>query len=139
MTSIWSRFGLSVSIALGASVGASATIQAPRPAPAPAPTRPTPVTRATVPPPAALHSQIVALGRAFDGQVGIAVQSIDNGWELGWKDDDLYPQQSVSKLWVSITALDAVDQGKVSLDDLKDVFQVNRRQLACHVTSARKA
>jgi beta-lactamase class A len=70
-----------------------------------------------VPPPAALHSQIVALGRAFDGQVGIAVQSIDNGWELGWKDDDLYPQQSVSKLWVSITALDAADKGRVSLND----------------------
>ena len=29
----------------------------------------------------------------------------------------LYPQQSVSKLWVSITALDAVDRGRVSLDD----------------------
>ena len=45
------------------------------------------------------------------------MQSIDNGWELGWKDDDLYPQQSVSKLWVSITALDAVDKGRVDLDD----------------------
>ena len=35
----------------------------------------------------------------------------------GWKADELYPQQSVSKLWVSITALDAVDKGRVSLDD----------------------
>jgi beta-lactamase class A len=115
MTSIWSRIGLSVSIALGASVGASATIQAARP-PAPAP-KPAPVMRPSTPAPAALHSQIVALGRAFDGKVGIAVRSIDNGWELGWKDDDLYPQQSVSKLWVAVTALDAVDKGRVSLDD----------------------
>ena len=35
----------------------------------------------------------------------------------GWKADELYPQQSVSKLWVSITALDAVDSGRVRLDD----------------------
>ena len=35
----------------------------------------------------------------------------------GWKADELYPQQSVSKLWVSITALDAVDKGRVRLDD----------------------
>ena len=36
---------------------------------------------------------------------------------IGWKADELYPQQSVSKLWVSITALDAVDKGRVHLDD----------------------
>jgi len=120
MTSIWSRIGLSVSIALGASVGASATIQAARPATGPRAARPAaPVIRAATPAPApaALHSKIVALGRAFDGKVGIAVQSIDKGWELGWKDDDLYPQQSVSKLWVAMTALDAVDKGRITLDD----------------------
>jgi beta-lactamase class A len=72
----------------------------------------------TVPAPAFLRDRIDELGRAFDGQVGIAVRSVDEGWETGWKDDDLYPQQSVSKLWVSITALDAADKGKVSLDDL---------------------
>jgi beta-lactamase class A len=72
----------------------------------------------TVPAPAFLRDRINELGRAFDGQVGIAVRSVDEGWETGWKDDDLSPQQSVSKLWVSITALDAADKGKVSLDDL---------------------
>jgi beta-lactamase class A len=49
--------------------------------------------------------------------VGIAVRSIDDGWTVGWRADELYPQQSVSKLWVSITALDAVDHGRVRLDD----------------------
>jgi beta-lactamase class A len=121
MTSLWSRVGLTVGIALGASVLASAAIQPPQLQPSPrqpAPRRAPPaVTPRPVPAPAALHSQIVNLGRAFNGDVGIAVQSIENGWSLGWKDDDLYPQQSVSKLWVSITALDAVDKGKVSLDD----------------------
>ena len=59
----------------------------------------------------------MTLGRGFDGRVGIAVRSIDDGWSTGWKADELYPQQSVSKLWVSIAALDAVDKGRVRLDD----------------------
>ena len=45
------------------------------------------------------------------------MKSVEDGWETGWKDDELYPQQSVSKLWVAITALDAVDRGKISLGD----------------------
>jgi beta-lactamase class A len=73
--------------------------------------------RPAVPAPKALADRIDQLGSGFDGRVGIAVQSIDSGWETGWKDHELYPQQSVSKLWVSITALDAVDRGRVSLDD----------------------
>jgi len=60
---------------------------------------------------------VTELGRGFSGQVGIAVRSIDEGWSTGWKADELYPQQSVSKLWVAITALDAVDRGRVRLDD----------------------
>lgn len=64
-----------------------------------------------------IRDQIIGLGRGFNGRIGIAVQSIDNGWSTGWKADELYPQQSVSKLWVSITALDAVDKGKARLDD----------------------
>ena len=67
--------------------------------------------------PAALAARIRELGAGFDGRVGIAVQSIDQGWRTGWKADELYPQQSCSKFWVSLTALDAVDRGKVSLDE----------------------
>ena len=68
------------------------------------------------PVPSDLESQISALGQAFDGEVGIAVQSIDESWETGWKDKGFYPQQSVSKLWVSITVLDALDEGRLRLD-----------------------
>jgi len=70
-----------------------------------------------VPAPAYIRDRINELGRSFDGRLGIAVRSIDDGWQVGWKADDLYPQQSVSKLWVSITALDALDRGRISLDD----------------------
>jgi beta-lactamase class A len=64
-----------------------------------------------------LRNEINQLGRAFDGRVGIAVKSVEEGWSTGWRADELYPQQSVSKLWVAITALDAVDKGRVELDD----------------------
>lgn len=63
-----------------------------------------------------LRDQLNALGRSFDGSVGIAVRSIDDGWNVGWRANEFYPQQSVSKLWVSVTALDAADKGRVLLD-----------------------
>jgi beta-lactamase class A len=63
-----------------------------------------------------IEDQVTQLGEGFDGRLGIAVKSVDEGWSTGWKADELYPQQSVSKLWVSIAALDAVDKGRVSLD-----------------------
>lgn len=110
MTSLWKRVGTGLALAAAASVGASATSQAPAPQAPPA-AHPVP------PAPAYIRDRVTELGRGFDGQVGIAVRSIDEGWSAGWKADELYPQQSVSKLWVSITAMDAVDRGKVSLDD----------------------
>ena len=121
MTSPWRRFGLAAVLAAAAQVSASAATQPGYP-PAPQPTAP--VTRPpvsavrTIPPaPPYLRGQVTQLGREFNGRVGIAVTSIDEGWAAGWKADELYPQQSVSKLWVSITALDAVDKGRVRLDD----------------------
>jgi beta-lactamase class A len=114
MTSLGRGLGLGLVIVAATQVSASAATQPSRARPASHHQSPV---RAAVPAPAALARQIDALGRGFDGIVGIAVESIDDGWETGWRDKDLYPQQSVSKLWVSITALDAVDRGRVSLDD----------------------
>ncbi|MEO7365476.1 MAG: serine hydrolase [Sphingomicrobium sp.] len=111
MTSLSSRLGLAVALAGLATVGASAAIQIAQPAPA--------LIRPAVPAqtPIYLRERVAALGRGFDGRVGIAVRSVNDGWQTGWKADELYPQQSVSKLWVSIAALDAVDRGRVRLDD----------------------
>src|SRR5437764_416279 len=72
--------------------------------------------RLAPPAPQYISGRINQLGSTFDGRVGIAVKSIDERWSAGWKANELYPQQSVSKLWVAITALDAVDKGRVSLD-----------------------
>src|SRR3954452_8098170 len=112
MTSVSKRIGLGLTLVAAASVGASASTQTA------APERP-PATRARPAPvaPSFIRDRVNELGRNFDGRVGIAVRSIDEGWTTGWKADELYPQQSVSKLWVSIAAMDAVDKGKVSLDD----------------------
>jgi beta-lactamase class A len=84
---------------------------------APATPRVAPVRPALPVAPAQLRTRIAELGRTFNGRVGIAVKSVDDGWSAGWKADELYPQQSVSKMWVAITAMDAVDRGRVRLDD----------------------
>ncbi|MCW2339057.1 beta-lactamase class A [Sphingobium sp. B2D3A] len=76
---------------------------------------PTPRVPVTAAPPA-LVASIQALGRQFNGKVGIAVQSVDAGWTVSHNGDLLFPQQSVSKLWVAMTMLDAVDRGKLTLD-----------------------
>jgi beta-lactamase class A len=107
--------GIAVAVLALAEVGASSAREhaAAHPSRRPAPARVAPA----VPAPQYIRDRIADLGRNFDGRVGIAVRSVEDGWETGWKDRELYPQQSVSKLWVSITALDAVDRGRVSLDD----------------------
>ena len=116
MTSWSRRLGLGLTVIAAAQVSASATIQPTVPA-APRPKAPAVHETATAPAPTWLRDRINQLGQSFDGRVGIAVKSVDEGWSTGWKANELYPQQSVSKLWVSITALDAVDKGKVRLDD----------------------
>jgi beta-lactamase class A len=115
MTSLGKALGFGVLFAVTAQVSASTITQAANAKPTPRAAAPAP---APVPvAPQYIRDRVNELGRGFDGRVGIAVRSIDEGWEADWKADELYPQQSVSKLWVSITALDAVDKGRVRLDD----------------------
>lgn len=123
MMSKWSYVGVALAVTIATQVGAVALKSAHHETKAPVHSTHKPSAAAhkamarTPQAPAALRNRIQQIGRAFDGRVGIAVRSIDDGWETGWKDTELYPQQSVSKLWVAITALDAIDRGKISLDD----------------------
>jgi len=64
----------------------------------------------------ALEARIDQLGRGFDGEVGIAVRDVASGWTIDWHGDRFYPQQSVSKFWVAITALQRADAGELDLD-----------------------
>jgi len=82
-------------------------------------------TSVPVPPPApraaapvGLKTSIDTLRNRFDGLAGIAVRSVDGGWSVDSADADRrMPQQSVSKLWVAMTVLDAVDRGRITLND----------------------
>jgi len=67
--------------------------------------------------PAPLAQRIAELGASFNGRAGIAVRDLSGGWTATHDGEALYPQQSVSKLWVAISVLDAVDQGVITLDD----------------------
>jgi beta-lactamase class A len=66
----------------------------------------------------ALAARIRELGRGFSGEVGIAVRDIDGraGLMASWNGSRFFPQQSVSKFWVAITALQRVDAGRLDLD-----------------------
>ena len=63
----------------------------------------------------ALEAQIRAIGQSFNGDIGIAVRDVESGWSAAYDGDTLFPQQSVSKFWVALTALDKADRGELSL------------------------
>lgn len=58
-----------------------------------------------------------SLWASFPGKTGIAVMKTDGSWMVSYRGDEPMPQQSVSKLWVAIAVMDAVDKGQLSLDD----------------------
>lgn len=62
-----------------------------------------------------LDTHIHETWRSFPGKTGIAVERIDGSGVVGRRLDDLFPQQSVSKLWVALAVFDAVDRGALSL------------------------
>jgi beta-lactamase class A len=80
---------------------------------------PQPAARAYAVPPAplAVSSAIEALGRQFNGRAGIAVRDVRTGWVASYNGASSFPQQSVSKLWVAITLMDAVDRGEAVLNE----------------------
>lgn len=62
-----------------------------------------------------LRAVIGFLGNRFAGKVGIAVKDLHSGWSTGFNDTKMLPQQSVSKLWVALAALDKADRGEVDM------------------------
>ncbi len=78
--------------------------------------------RSSYPPgPPALSARLHDLAAGFPGRVGIAVLDVQSGWVADEDGDRLYPQQSVSKLWVAMTVFDAIDQGRLTLSDAVEV------------------
>ncbi|HEX5378512.1 MAG TPA: serine hydrolase [Phenylobacterium sp.] len=69
-----------------------------------------------VPGPAALQRRLEELAAAYGEPVGVAVADVSEGWVTSVQGDAPFPQQSVSKLWVAITAMQAIDEGRMALD-----------------------
>ena len=63
----------------------------------------------------ALQDQLRDLGENFSGDVGIAVTEADTLATMSYAGTERFPQQSVSKFWVSLTALDLVDANGLDL------------------------
>ena len=120
MTSVSCRFLVGIGLATSASLASSQSVRTDPLAPLPpGSVRPAPPAIAAPPriAPAALRESVSALGRRFNGISGISVISLKEGWQLDYNATRLFPQQSCSKLWVAITTMDAVDKGRVHLDD----------------------
>ena len=81
------------------------------PPPAAAPVAPPAVMAAQ----ARLAARLDELGNGFNGDVGIAVKDLQTGWTTDFDGASRFPQQSVSKFWVTLTLLDKVDRGLLSL------------------------
>ncbi|WP_243450893.1 class A beta-lactamase [Sphingosinicella sp. CPCC 101087] len=62
-----------------------------------------------------LDTRIRQLAQGFDGDVGIAVRDVESGWTTSWNGTRHFPQQSVSKFWVALTAFQRVDAGELDL------------------------
>ncbi|MFM8499335.1 MAG: class A beta-lactamase [Chakrabartia sp.] len=67
--------------------------------------------------PPQMTAALRALWSSFPGEAGIAVMKGDGSWFVSYRGDEPMPQQSVSKLWVAISVMDAVDKGKLRLED----------------------
>ena len=73
-----------------------------------------------------LEARLQQIGEGFAGEVGIAAVEVASGATMAYNGDRPFPQQSVSKLWVSLTALDLVDEGAL---DLSEPVAIRREDL----------
>jgi beta-lactamase class A len=68
------------------------------------------------PAPEALQAKLADLAEAYREPVGVAVTDVTDRWTAQVAGEDVFPQQSVSKLWVALSVMQAIDHGGMSLD-----------------------
>ena len=73
-----------------------------------------------------LEERLATIAAGFPGEVGIAVVEVDSGARMHFEGRRPFPQQSVSKLWVAMTALDLADRGGF---DLAEPVSITREDL----------
>jgi beta-lactamase class A len=89
--------------------------------------QPLPVVEQVIPePPTELQARLERLVESYGEEVGVAVTDVETGWTAGVDADRPYPQQSVSKLWVAIAVLKAVDAGLITVDDWVTMTDADR-------------
>lgn len=72
---------------------------------------------------ATLDAQLTSNAAAFDGVLGIAVHDVERDRLVHYDGERLFPQQSLSKLWVALAALQRVDAGELALDESVSVLR----------------
>ena len=77
-------------------------------------------------PPADLQATLARIASGYGEPVGISVRDVSAGWTAAVDGDQTFPQQSVSKLWVALTVLQAVDQQRLALDQRLTMHQEDR-------------
>lgn len=75
-----------------------------------------PAHRRTDPGWTALASQVRQLGVDFAGDVGIAIEDVQTGQVMQFDGETYFPQQSVSKFWVTLTALEMAEHRRLDLN-----------------------
>jgi beta-lactamase class A len=68
------------------------------------------------PAPEALQARLAELAQSYREPVGVAVTDVTDRWTAQVAGEDVFPQQSVSKLWVALSVMQAIDHGGMSLD-----------------------
>lgn len=68
------------------------------------------------PAPESLQSTLEELAKRYREPVGIAVTDVTDGWTAQVAGDEVFPQESVSKLWVALSVFEAIDHGRMHLD-----------------------
>jgi beta-lactamase class A len=123
-TRAWMRVSPLVALAFGLSACVPAQDLPPPqqtsriPAPRPSVLPPVSVDpRYTAAPPPAMAQGVAAIWSRFPDRAGVAIMRADGIWLIAHRGTEFMPQQSVSKIWVAIAVMQAVDQGRLRLDD----------------------
>ena len=70
-----------------------------------------------------LDITLLSLALEFDGYLGVAIHDIERGRLVHHNGERMFPQQSLSKLWVALAALQKVDAGELDLAERVSVYR----------------
>lgn len=65
----------------------------------------------------ALDDAVFTIASRFDGYVGVAIHDVERRRTVHFNGERLFPQQSLSKLWVTLAALQKVDSEEMALTE----------------------